>query len=427
MSKHAIEELRDKRAGLFTKMTELNDLAVGETRDFTPEEQQSYDRIEADFDGLTRSIERQEKLEGFAPKATRAVARENAEERDLGADDDDAEKPVENYRDYVQRGQSPWDDVEYRSEFYRWMQTGQPMSSEVRGKIPDELRVQSKATAGAGANIVPVGFGDRILAVERDVGVMLDIANVIRTDSGETINYPTVTAHGAAQWIAENGSYTASDETFGQTSLGAYKDGTMVLVSEELVTDAAFDLESYLVFELGMRIGVLANTAFWVGDGSGKPTGLSTTTTAGVTAAVGNTTTIPADNLFDLYHSVKVAYRRNAKWAMNDASAKALRKLKDSTNQYLWQPGLTAGQPDTLLTRPVVIDPDIPTPAANAKSVFFGDFQRGYTVRVTGSVFLQRLTERYADNGQIGFRAYQRFDGKQVNAEAVKHFAHSAT
>jgi len=426
MSLTAIEETREKRADLFTRMNAINDKALGEKRDLTSEEQQEYDRVEEEFDTLTRSIERTEKLEGFAPKATREVARER-EERELGPGDDD-QPSIKSYRDYLAaKRNTDWDNDEYRGEFYGWLQDGGQMAEEIRSRVPQELRVQSKATAGAGANLVPVGFGEKIMAVERDLGVMLELANVIRTDSGEQINYPTVTAHGAAAWIGENGSYTPSDETFGQVSLAAYKDGTIVLVSEELVTDASFDLEEYLTTELGTRIGILANTAFWIGDGSGKPTGLATTVQTGVTAATGNTTTIPADNLFDLFHSVKAAYRRNAHWAMNDATAKALRKVKDTTNQYLWQPGLTAGQPDTLLTKPVAIDPDIPTPAANAKSLYFGDFKRAYTVRVTGNVFLHRMTERYADNGQIGFRGYQRFDGKQINTEAVKAYAHSAT
>lgn len=424
MPVHEIESLREERASLYEQMKEINDLAVEEKRDLTGEDQEKYDRLEGKFDELTRSIDRTEKLEGIAPKMERSKAAPDEEQR---GNDSEAEKPIENYRDYVTRNRAPWDDNEYRQQFYRWLQTGEQPDDEVRSRIPHELRVQSKATAGAGANIVPVGFGERIMAVERDVGVMAQLANVITTDSGEQINYPTVTAHGTASWIAENGSYSGSDETFGQASLSAYKDGTMVLVSEELLSDSAFDLEAYLVNELGLRIGVLANTAYWQGNGSGKPTGISTTVTTGVTAATGNTTTIPADNVFDLVHSVKVAYRRNASFVANDAGIKALRKLKDTTNQYLWQPGLTAGQPDTLLSRPIYTDPDVAVPAANALSLYYGDFNRAYVIRNTGGYFLQRLTERYADNGQVGFRAYKRTDGKQVNTEAVKAFANSAT
>lgn len=430
MSVATIEAMREERATAYERMKEINDLALEERRDLTAEEQQEYDNVEREFDDKSRSIERTERLEGIAPRMPREVAAavEEAREREIDPERDAFEHAKE-YRTWVahEDQRSAWDDNEYRDQFWRFLRTGQVIDRGLVGRIPQEVRVQSKASGAAGANLVPEEFGDLIRATESEFGVMEQLARVITTDGGEKINFPTSTAHGTATWTAENASYTASDETFGTVAVDAYKLGRIVLVSEELLVDSAFDLERYLAEQFGESFGIAKNTAFWVGDGSGKPTGLSTRTTAGVRLASGNVATIPTDALFDLQHSIKPGYRANATWVVNDQAFKALRKAKDTTNQYLWQPGLQAGSPDTLLGRPILVDPDVPVPEASAKTVFYGDFSRAYLVRNANGISIQRLVEKYADNGQVGFRAYQRTDGNVVNTEAVKHLQQSAT
>ena len=128
----------------------------------------------------------------------------------------------------------------------------------------------------------------------------------------------------------------------------------MIKVSEELLNDSVFDLESYIAKEFARRIGAKEEEAFFTGDGSGKPLGVLAATggaETGVTAA--SSTAITADELMDLFYSLKSPYRKKAVWVLNDSTIKAVRKLKDSTGQYLWQPSLMAGMPDTLLGRPV--------------------------------------------------------------------------
>jgi hypothetical protein len=159
----------------------------------------------------------------------------------------------------------------------------------------EEHRALTKGTTTAGGYLVPTGFYNQII---RSLGTWArwrQLATEMVTDSGETIQVPANTAHGTAAWLAESGSFTPSDETFAQLSLGAYKASTKIIVSEELLQDSAFDLEAYLAREFGERLGVLENTAFIKGDGSGKPQGLLTSNTASnlgsdVTAATGNAT-----------------------------------------------------------------------------------------------------------------------------------------
>ena len=242
---------------------------------------------------------------------------------------------------------------------------------------------------------------------------------MIQTSSGDR-KIPVVASKGTASWIDEEGAYTESDDSFGQVSIGAYKLGTMIKVSEELLNDSVFDLESYIAREFARRIGTKEEEAFFTGDGTGKPLGIlaaSGGAETGVTAA--SATAVTADELIDLFYSLKSPYRKNAVWVLNDSTIKAIRKLKDNNGQYLWQPSLVAGTPDTILGRPVKTSAYMPAIAAGAKTIAFGDFSYYWIADRQGRSF-KRLNELYAANGQVGFLGSQRVDGKMILPEAVK-------
>ena len=200
-------------------------------------------------------------------------------------------------------------------------------------------------------------------------------------------------------------------------NIDAHKLGTIIKVSEELLADSAFNLESYFALEFARRIGRKEEEAFINGNGSSKPTGILQTAEVGITAAKADA--ITADNLIDLFYSLKGPYRRNAVWVVNDSTVKAIRKLKDSNGQYIWQPALKDGDHDTLLGRPILTTSAMPEIGADAKPVIFGDLSF-YWVGDRQGVTFKRLNERYADVGQVGFLASRRVDGKLVLPEAVK-------
>ena len=214
----------------------------------------------------------------------------------------------------------------------------------------------------------------------------------------------------------ENGLYPDSQDTFGQQSIGAYKLGTAIRVSEELLNDSAFDLESYIAGEFARRIGTKEEEAFLVGDGKNKPTGVFPSAEVGVTVT---TASITFDDVIDLYHSLRIPYRRKAVWLLNDATIKALRKVKDNNGNYIWQPSVTAGTPDTILNRPCYCTSFAPELAAGNRPMLFGDFSY-YWIADREYRSFKRLNELYAANGQIGFLASQRVDGMLMLKEAVK-------
>ena len=245
------------------------------------------------------------------------------------------------------------------------------------------------------------------------------LAKVVTTSSGDK-KIPVVAAKGTASWVDEEGVIPESDDTFGQVSIGAYKLATMIKVSEELLNDSVFNLEQYIAKEFARRIGSKEEEAFFIGDGNGKPTGIFN---AAGGAGVGVTTTsvsgISFDEIMDLFYSLKSPYRKNAFFVTNDATVKSIRKLKDGNGQYLWQPSVTAGQPDTILNRPLKTSAYVPVIASAAKTIAFGDFSYYWVADRQGRSF-QRLNELYAATGQVGFKATQRVDGKLILNEAIK-------
>jgi HK97 family phage major capsid protein len=172
--------------------------------------------------------------------------------------------------------------------------------------------------------------------------------------------------------------------------------------------------------EFARRIGSAEEEAFFTGNGTGRPTGILHATggaETGVTA--GSATTISFDEVMDLFYSLRAPYRRNAVFMMNDTTVKALQKLKNGEGNYIWQPSVTAGTPDTILNRPVYTSSFMPTLAAAAKPIVFGDLGYYWVADREGRTF-QRLNELYAPTGQVGFLASQRVDGKLILREAVK-------
>lgn len=211
-----------------------------------------------------------------------------------------------------------------------------------------------------------------------------------------------------------------SDDSFGQVSISAYKLGTMLKVSEELLNDSIFNLEAYIAKEFARRIGAKEEEAFFIGDGNGKPTGIFHATGGaqdGITAASASAITV--DEIMDLFYALKSPYRKSATFILNDATVKAIRKLKDGNGNYIWQPSITAGTPDTILNRPVKTSAYVPNIAAGAKTIAFGDFSYYWVADRQGRSF-KRLNELYATTGQVGFMATQRVNGKLILPEAIK-------
>jgi HK97 family phage major capsid protein len=226
-------------------------------------------------------------------------------------------------------------------------------------------------------------------------------------------------------WIAEGGTYPKSGSQYGKLAMHAHKCGGTVLISDELLQDSSENMEAEINETAGLAFGELESVGFATGDGVGKPLGLfvpdavAGVTIGSVTAA--SATAVTSDELIDVFHSITEPYRRNAAWVMRDSTVKLVRKLKNAvTGDYMWQPGLQAGQPDLLLAKPVVVHKDAPAATASSKSIIFGNL-KAYRIRDRLGISVKALNEAYAEQGQVGFRFTKRTDGKLCDAKAVAY------
>ena len=273
-------------------------------------------------------------------------------------------------------------------------------------------------TDAEGGYLVPDEFERKLVEALEEESIFRQMATVIKTSNGDR-KIPIVTSKGEAVWMDEEQQYTLSDDTFGQASLSAYKLGTAIKISEELLNDSVFDLPSYIAKEFARRIGSKEEEAFLVGDGKGKPTGIFAAVGGAENGATTSTANISFDDMIELFYSVKSPYRKKAVWVLNEQTVKALRKLKDNTGNYIWQPAVSSGLPDTILNRPYVTSVYAPVSAAGAKPIAFGDLSY-YWIADRQGRSLKRLNELFAMNGQVGFLASQRVDGKLILPEAIK-------
>ena len=282
-------------------------------------------------------------------------------------------------------------------------------------EVKDTLTIGSDPEGGY---LVPDEYEHTLVVALQEENFFRGLAHTIRTSSGDH-TIPVVASHGEAAWMEEGSAYPESDDTFSQVNLGAHKLGTAIRVSEELMNDSVFDLESYITQEFARRIGTKEEEAFLVGDGNHKPLGVFQGAEVGVTAAK---TAITFDDMMDLYHSLRTPYRRNASWILNDSTVKAIRKLKDNNGNYIWQPSVQVGQPDRILSLPYRTSSFVPELAAGNKAIALGDYSYYWIADRQGRK-CKRLSELYAANGQIGFLASERVDGRLILPETVKVWA----
>lgn len=387
-----ITEMRNKRAKLWNTMegfldTHRNDMGV-----LSAEDDATYSKMERDLDSLTNEIKRMERRDAIEAELSKPVNQPITEA---------PERAVSLKPEKVGRASDA-----YKEDFDR----------HLRGKLLVH-NVLSEGTDADGGYLVPEDFERDIVTALEEENVIRSLAKVITTQHERKI--PIATGHSTAQWTAENAAYTESNPTFGQKQIDAFKLTDLARVSVELLQDSAFDIEDYLMKEFARAFGIAEEEAFCVGTGTNQPTGIFTANggTVGVTAAANNA--ITADELISLVYALKSPYRRNAKFLMNDATISAIRKLKDQNGAYLWQPSLQAGQPDRLLGYDLYTSPYVPTMAAGALTVAFGDF-KNYWIGDRAGRTVQRLNELYATNGQIGYVATERVDGKVILSEGIQ-------
>lgn len=387
-------ELKEKRAKAWEAAKAFLDSKQGSNGLMSAEDAATYDKMEAEVVDLGKEIDRLERQAVIDAELAKATS-----------------TPITNKPNTQPGGETKTGRAtdEYKRAFWNSM----------RNKNSYEIQnVLSIGTDSEGGYLVPDEYEKKLVEALEDEVFFRSLATVIKTSSGDR-KIPIVTSKGEAAWIDEGGQFPESDDSFGQTSIGAHKLATMIKVSDELLNDSVFNIEQYISKEFGRRIGTKEEEAFFIGDGTGKPIGIFNKTGGadiGVTAA---TTSITFDDVMDLYYSLRAPYRNKATWLLNDSTVKAIRKLKDGNGNYIWQPSVREGEPDRILNRPYRTSIYVPELAAGNRVMAFGDYSYYWIADRQGRSF-KRLNELFATTGQVGFLASERVDGKLILSEAVK-------
>jgi len=408
-----IQQLREQREATRNEAKTLLDRAIAQNRDLSEIEQRNFTRLKDNLEGLTLSIARETGQEHERRAIVDGFARLNAQPTiGSGIEDKDAMAAFRSM--LIDRNPAP---IQLRSEH--------PRSHYQPGLERRDL-LKSGPTS-----FTRISMHDQIIEYAVDASAVLRAgATVLTTESGEDLRVPRSTGLSTATIITEGAAITESDPTLSSVTLGAYKYAILVQVSSELLNDTSVDLQSYLARETGQAIGLALGNHFINGTGSGQPRGVLADTTAGVTGPTGTATTLGAqgtagqgtDLLNELFGSIAEPYAMSpaAAFLLRNASLTKVKNLKTSAGELVGNSFLAnAGAP-------FYADAYVPTMAANAKSVLFGDWSR-YFVRIVNGLRFESSADFAFDEDKVTFRAILRADGALVNTDAIKHFANSAT
>lgn len=386
-----IMEMREKRAKLWNTMEGFLDTHRNDKGVLSAADDATYSAMEQDLNDLSNEIRRMERRDAMEAELNKPVG-----------------KPLTQTPESfgMTEAKSSRASNAYKEDFGR----------HLRGKAPIH-NVLSESVDADGGYLVPEEFENQIIVGLDEANVIRSLAKVITTHHDRKI--PIAVGHSTATWTAENAAFTESNPTFGQKQIDAFKLTDLIRVSVELLQDAAFPLEQYIANEFARAFGIAEEQAFCVGTGVNQPTGIFTASGGAVGVTSASATAITVDEIISLVYALKSPYRRNAKFLMNDATVSLLRKLKDNNGAYLWQPSVQAGQPDKLLGYDLYTSPYVPTVEAGAFAIAFGDFQN-YWIGDRAGRTVQRLNELYATNGQVGYVATERVDGKVILAEGIQ-------
>ena len=385
-----IMELRDKRVKLWEEAKNFLDSHTDEDGKLSAEDAAAYEKMEADVVEMKKAIDRLE--------------RQAAIDREL---DKPTSKPITNQPENAKPAGGFRATDEYK----------QDMLTAMRTRFRNISNVLQEGNDQQGGYLVPVEYDNRLIDVLNEENIMRSLATKITTSGEHKINIAATKP--AAAWIEEGGALTFGDATFAQIMMDAYKLHVAIKVTEELLYDAAFNLEGYIIDNFGKALANAEEDAFLNGDGKGKPAGIFDTVMGGQYSLTTSGTSISADDIISLVYTLKRPYRKSAAFITNDKTLASLRKLKDNNGAYLWQPSLTAGEPDRLFGYAVYTSQFAPEASAGKAAMAFGDFSY-YNIGDRGARSMQELKELFAGNGMIGYVMKERVDGRLILPEAVQ-------
>lgn len=271
----------------------------------------------------------------------------------------------------------------------------------------------------AGGFLSPTDFVQEMLTAVVEISPIRQYARNLRT-SLQNVAFPKRTQTATATWVSELGTRAETQNpAFGLEQIPTHEMHAMTKVSRQLIEDSAFDLDAFLREEFSEQFGLTEGTAFISGNAVGKPEGLLTNSSVNYSAN-GHATELKADGVLGIQFDLKAPYWANARYFMNRSTLKAVRLLKDSQNQYLWQPGLNGITQPNIAGFAYTLCEDLPSVGSGTYPILFGDMRKAYLVadRINMEVLVDPFTSK--STGQIEFSARRRVGGQVILAEAIR-------
>lgn len=393
-----LKELMEKRTKSWDEAKKFAESKKDENGLMSDEDFKTYEEMERTIENYTREIERKKREEEMDKSLEKPTTQALTNEPTTFNEEDKPMRARNVYKKSMMKA--------LRTNFR---------------DISNELKV---GTDESGGYLVPEEMEADIVNGLEDENIVRKLATKVQTSGLHKINIAATKP--AALWVEEGGQLTFGDGTFDQVALDAHKLHVGIKVTEELLYDAAFNLEKYITEEFTRALANAEEDAFLNGDGVNKPTGIFDSKKGGELGVTTKAQTITADELIDLVYSLDRPYRKRAAFILNDATVAQIRKLKDVNGAYIWQPSLKDGEPDRLLGYPAYTSAFAPKTEKGKLAVAFGDFSY-YKIGDRGNRSFQDLKELFAGNGMVGFLGKERVDGILVLREAVKLLKIGAT
>ena len=396
-----------------------------ELQDYVNEQAQIVEEIRTRFEEAEKGKFTKTEAEEFEKKA-------NARYDELTTKIEELKKLNDRIDEIETKMKRPGNSPENKDEksesvkvFEKWLRLGRGGLTPEETKLlrqPDEKKVLTIGGTTGVSYLAPGEYVNQIIKGVTEISPMRSLADVKPT-SNNFVEIPKRTGQFAATWVAEVGSKTETTGlTYGMETIPNHEMYALVKVSNHALEDSAFNLEGELTSEFSEQFAKAEGTAFITGNAVGKPEGFIVNADVNKSTVVfdAGDDAIIVNGVIDLLFAPKTAYARNGKLLGNRKQIAYLRKYKDATSGlYYWLPDGTAGTPGTFMGVPIVEVPDMADPADGAYSMAFGDFKRGYVISDRIQISIQRLTELYAESGQVGFLARKRVGGQVVLAEAI--------
>lgn len=295
--------------------------------------------------------------------------------------------------------------------------------AEDQRKLLDDIRTEYKALSvvpdTAGGYLAPSEYVREIIKAETEISPVRSLVRVRQT-AAKSVQIPKRTGQFAAVWVAEQGTKSETTGlTYGLEEIPTSELYALVDISNQMLEDSAFSMDGEISMEAAEQFSVAEGAAFVSGSGVGKPQGFLTNANVGTTNS-GAATTITADGLLSLKYAVNTAYQGQATWLMKRATIGSVRKSKTGDGDYIWQPGLAQGRPNTIDGDPYVEVPDMPSEGAGLKPVAYGDWRRAYTWIDRISMEMLRDPYTQATSGNVRFIVRKRVGGQVTLAEAIR-------